>query len=270
MEPLRALGTRVSQDSVSQICSSHLFSPSFCISYKTAPVYMFGFEVPCNHEQAVRIDRENGNRRWQDSEELEVKQLKDYNTFIDKGHKSRNRPPEGYKKITLHFVYAVKHDGRHKSRIVAGGHLTDAPVESVYSGVVSLRGVRFTVFLAELNDLKVYQTDVGNAYLKAKTKEKVYVIAGPEFQKLEGHILVIYKALYGLKSSGLRWYERFVDVLRDMGFTPCPAEPEIWMRACNTDGTVINHLMTRSRSLIFPSALTMDLTTSILLSTAMI
>eukprot|EP00957_Ditylum_brightwellii_P031038 2352072-Ditylum_brightwellii.AAC.1 len=60
------------------------------------------------------------------------------------------------------MVYAVKHDGRHKSRIVAGGHLTDAPVESVYSGVVSLRGVRLVIFLAELNGLKVYQTDVGN------------------------------------------------------------------------------------------------------------
>jgi len=184
-----------------------------CISYKTAPVYMFGFKVPRNHEQAVRIDRENDNRRWQESEELEVKQLKDYNTFIDKGHKSRNRPPEGYKKITLHFVYAVKHDGRHKSRIVAGGHLTDAPVESVYSGVVSLRGVRFTVFLAQLNDLKVFQTDVGNAYLEAKTKEKVYVIAGPEFQQLEGHILVIYKALYGLKRPPVNGWRSSMDYL---------------------------------------------------------
>ena len=216
------------------------------VSYKAAPVYMFGYEVPRNHDQAVRIDQENGNRLWQDSEELEVKQLMDYETFIDKGHKSTSRPPDGYKKITLHFVYAVKHDGRHKSRIVAGGHLTDAPVESVYSGVVSLRGVRFTVFLAELNDLKVYQTDVGNAYLEAFTKEKVYVIAGPEFAEIQGHVLIISRALYGLKSSGLRWYERFADVLRDMGFSPCPAEPEIWMRACNADGTVIRDERSKS------------------------
>ncbi|KAL7490393.1 hypothetical protein ACHAWT_000002, partial [Skeletonema menzelii] len=143
------------------------------------------------------------------------------------------------KRISLHIVYAVKHDGRYKSRCVAGGHLTDAPVESVYSGVVSLRGVRFVIFLAQLNELEVYQTDVGNAYLEAYTKEKVFVIAGPEFHELEGHILVIVKALYGLKSSGLRWYERFADVLRSMGFTPCPAEPEIWMRAHRADGSII-------------------------------
>jgi hypothetical protein len=35
-------------------------------------------------------------------------------------------------------VFDVKHDGRHKARYVAGGHLTDVPNESVYSGVVSL------------------------------------------------------------------------------------------------------------------------------------
>ena len=117
------------------------------------------------------------------------------------------------------------------SRLVAGGHLTDTPTESVYSGVVSLRGVRIVIFLAELNELEVWQTDVGNAYLEANTKEKVYVIAGPEFgDELEGHLFVIVKALYGLKSSGLRWHERFAAVLDSMGFKPCIAEPDIWMR----------------------------------------
>jgi hypothetical protein len=133
----------------------------------------------------------------------------------------------------------VKHDGRHKARCVAGGHLTDIPDESVYSGVVSLRGVRTVIFLAELNGLEVYQTDVGNAYLESKTEEKVYVIAGSEFGQLKDHVFVIVGALYGLRTSAKRWHERFSDVLREMGFFPCPAEPDIWMRACNPDGTVM-------------------------------
>ena len=208
-------------------------------SYKHAPVYMYGHRVPRNHDEAMELDRLNKNNKWAKSEELEVSQLMEYSTFKSLGHKSTTKPPDGYKRITLHMVYAVKHDGRFKSRAVAGGHLTDTPVESVYSGVVSLRGVRLVIFLAELNGLQVYQTDVGNAYLEAYTKEKVYIIGGPELGKLEGHVLIIVKALYGLKSSGLRWYERFADVLRDMGFTPCPAEPEIWMRAHRADGSII-------------------------------
>jgi len=200
-------------------------------SYKNATVYMFGHEVPRNHRQAMELDAKNKNTKWRDSEKLETSQLLDYTVFDDYGPRHHAKPPEGYKKITYHFVYAVKHDGRYKSRLVAGGHLTDTPTESVYSGVVSLRGVRIVIFLAELNELETWQTDVGNAYLEANTKEKVYVIAGPEFgDELEGHLFVIVKALYGLKSSGLRWHERFAAVLDNMGFNPCIAEPDIWMR----------------------------------------
>jgi hypothetical protein len=52
------------------------------------------------------------------------------------------------------MVYAVKHDGCHKARLVAGGHLTPVPLDSVYSGVVSLRILRLVVFLSELNGLQ--------------------------------------------------------------------------------------------------------------------
>jgi hypothetical protein len=86
------------------------------------------------------------------------------------------------------------------------------------------------VFLAELNGLDTWATDIGNAYLEAETQERLYIIAGSEFGDLEGHTLVIVKALYGLRSSGLRWHERFADCLRDMGFFPSKAEPDIWMR----------------------------------------
>ena len=40
----------------------------------------------------------------------------------------------------------------------------------------------------------------------------------------------MYKALYGLRTSGLRWHEKLAAHLRAMGFSPCKAEPDIWMR----------------------------------------
>ena len=54
----------------------------------------------------------------------------------------------------MHFVFDAKHDGRHKARLVADRHLTEVPLSSVYSGVVSLRGIRLVLFLAELNGLE--------------------------------------------------------------------------------------------------------------------
>ena len=119
-------------------------------------------------------------------------QINEYKVFQDHGKaqydpKSRkvSNAPNGYQKIRVHLIFAVKHDGRNKARLVAGGHLTPDPIETIYTGVLSIK----------LNIVEVWGAD--------KVCKKLYVVAGPEFEKLEGHILVIYKALYGLKNSGL-------------------------------------------------------------------
>ena len=199
-------------------------------SFRTAPRYKYGYELPRNgdYEHAKALDERNGNTKWQDALHTERTQLFEYNTFkpLPRGSKA----PKGHKKIRVHVVWDVKHDGRHKARIVAGGHLTDEPVDSVYSGVVSLRGIRLMIFLAELNNIDLWTTDIGNAYLEALTKEKVYIVAGSEFGEYEGQILIIHKALYGLRSSGLRWWERLAACLRKMGFSPCKGINDIWIR----------------------------------------
>jgi hypothetical protein len=87
------------------------------------------------------------------------------------------------------------------------------------------------LFIAELNQLPIWSTDIGNAYLEANTQEKVCITAGPEFGPLQNHTLIIVKkALYGLRSSGLRWHEKLADCLRNEGFLPCKVEPDIWIR----------------------------------------
>jgi len=159
-----------------------------------------------------------------------MKQLFNYDCFKDGGIHGKAPNPEGYKKIRGRLVYNVKHDGRLKARYVARGHLTNIPVDSVYSGVVSLCGLCIMTFLVKLNALDLWATDVRNAYLEALTKEKIYIVTGPEFKELEGHILIIRKALYGLCTSGLRWHEKFADCLHGLGFEPSQTELDIWMQ----------------------------------------
>ena len=194
------------------------------------PKYKYGFEVPRDYRHALRLDEINKNTKWQDAIGTELQQIDDYDTFKDIGHKSIAKPPPGHKRIRVHLVFDVKHDGRHKARLVADGHLTDVPIDSVYSGVVSLRGFRLTLFLAELNKMETWATDIGNAYLEAETSEKVYIEAGPEFGDRYCHFLIVRKALYGLRSSGARWHDKLSDCLRELGFYPCKAEPDIWLR----------------------------------------
>ena len=186
-------------------------------------VYQFGFLIPKDYKQALQLDEQNGNSKWYDATKLEMDQINEYKVFQDHGKaqydpKSRkvSNAPNGYQKIRVHLIFAVKHDGRHKARLVARGHLTPDPIESIYSGVVSVRSLRLVIFLAKLNNLEVWGADIGNAYLEAKTKEKLYIVAGPEYKEHEGHILVIYKALYGLKSSGLTWSQKIHDIMLDM------------------------------------------------------
>ena len=93
-----------------------------------------------------------------------------------------------------------------------------------------VRSLRLITFLAELNKLELWGADIGNAYLESETIEKNYIVAGPEFGDRQGKILVIRKALYGLRSSGLCFRLKFAETLRDMGFVPSKADGDVWMR----------------------------------------
>ena len=74
------------------------------------------------------------------------------------------------------------------------------------------------------------EANVGNACLEAFIKKKFYVKAGREFGPLEGHTLIINKALCGLHSSGPQCHERLSDCLRYMGYEPCKMELDFWLR----------------------------------------
>jgi hypothetical protein len=90
------------------------------------------------------------------------------------------------------------------------------------------------MLLAKLNGLKVNAANISDAYLEAYTKEKVYILMGPEFGDCQGHVLIIIKALYGLRTSGACFHEKFAGTLTAMLFSPCLADPNVWMKDCGT------------------------------------
>jgi hypothetical protein len=63
-----------------------------------------------------------------------------------------------------------------------------------------------------------------------KTKEKVYITAGPEFgANLHGKSLVIDISLYGLKNSAARFHEHLSQSLLRLGFKKTKQDPDLWM-----------------------------------------
>ena len=83
-------------------------------------VYQFGFLIPKDYKQALQLDEQNGNNKWYDATKLTMDQINEYKVFQDHGKaqinpKSRkvSNAPDGYQKISVHLIFAVKHDGRH-------------------------------------------------------------------------------------------------------------------------------------------------------------
>ena len=200
---------------------------------KNRPLFKFGVQVPRNAKEALELDSKNGNTKWKDAIDTEFKQINEFKTFRLLG--SGEKLPDDYKQIPYMFVFDVKFDLRHKARLVAGGHKTDPPREDIYSGVVGIETIRIGFLLGDANDLLVCAGDIGSAYLNGKTREKVYIIAGPEFgPDLAGKTLIIYKSIYGLRSSSARFHEHLSEYLRKLGYKPSKADSDFWIKDCGT------------------------------------
>jgi Reverse transcriptase (RNA-dependent DNA polymerase) len=188
--------------------------------------YKFGVHIPTTVAEALELDRRNGNTLWYDAITKEMTNIMIAFKFLDPGQS----PPIGSKLIPCHMIFTIKMDFTHKACFVAGGHRTNPPTSLTYSSVVSRESVRIAFLLAVLNGLIIIQIDIGNAYLNARTMEKVHFVTGPEFGENANRIALIVRALYGLKSSGAAWHTHFAQSLMDLGFISCESDPDVWRR----------------------------------------
>ncbi|MGH2412903.1 MAG: reverse transcriptase domain-containing protein, partial [Microcystaceae cyanobacterium] len=150
---------------------------------------------------------------------------------------------EEWQYAPLRMIFTIKPDLRHKARLVVGGHVTDASAYDTYASTLSTVNIRLLMHLAVKNKLNIISGDIGNAYLNASTKEKVYSTAGMEFGDLCGKKVIIRKALYGLKSSANAWYHELSKAMREMGFNKSSLDGSLWykMREDQTGYDYIGH-----------------------------
>ena len=190
--------------------------------------HKFGIEIPKSVEEAILIDKRNGNRLWQDAIEKEMENIFPAFTLYN------GDPKEliGFQLIRCHMIFDVKlgENFRRKARFVAGGHMTAPPATLTYASVVSRESVRIALVLASLNNMIVLTADIQNAYLHADCRERIYIIAGKEFGSNHGKTMIITKALYGLKSSGAAFWSLLAEKLDEIGYTASRGDPDVWFR----------------------------------------
>jgi len=196
--------------------------------------HKFGIRLPKTVEEAYEIDRQTGTDFWRKAIEKELSKVRvafeKLSVTPEEMRNGRVRP--GYQEIKCHWVFDVKMDGNltRKARLVAGGHTTEAPSSLTYSSVVSRDSVRLAFLIAALNDLNIVCADVGNAYLNAPCKEKIWTVAGIEFGSEAGSTMIIVRALYGLKTSGASWAAMLAESLSAMGYQPTEADRNVWIK----------------------------------------
>ena len=198
--------------------------------------HKFGIRLPKTVEEALRIDDETGTDFWRKALGREMSKVKvawrsnDKYTPDDVRH-GRALDMIGFQEIKCHIIFDVKMDFTRKARFVAGGHMTETPGSITYSSVVSRDSVRLAFLIAGLNGLDVLAGDVTLAYLNAPCREKIWFEGQVENGDERGKVLIVTRALYGLKSSGAAWRAEFAGTLRDMGFTSTKADPDVWIRS---------------------------------------
>jgi hypothetical protein len=98
-----------------------------------------------------------------------------------------------------------------------------------YSSVVSRDSVRLGFLIAALNGVDIMSCDLQNAYLNAECREKIWFEGGIECGEDKGKILIVVRALYGLKSAGASWRSALAQLLQDLGYESTRADPDVWL-----------------------------------------
>jgi hypothetical protein len=202
--------------------------------------YKFGIRLPKSVDEALQIDKMTGTKHWENALKKEMSKVcvaykaKDGVT-PDDVQKGRVADMKGFQEIKCHIVFDVKMDFTRKARFVAGGHMTQPASSVTYSSVVSRDSVRLAFLLAALNGLNALSCDIGNAYLNAPCREKIWFQAGRECGADMGKVMVITRALYGLRTSGASWRQTLADTLLspEFGYFQSRGDPDVYLKNAN-------------------------------------
>lgn len=203
----------------------------------------FGIEIPKNINKAFALDDRNNNDYWQVAINKEIKMAdiaykpcvhpSDIQVNPKTVYRDVKKHLVDYQEITYYLVFDIKLDINftHKARFVADGSKTKAPKSLAFSSIVSQYSVSIAFLAASLNNLDLSACDISGAYLNAPCSKKVWFEAGPECGRNAGKVMVVTCALYGLKSSTKAWWILFAIFLEEIGFKPCVADPDMYMKA---------------------------------------
>ena len=129
-----------------------------------------GRELSKTLKQALILGTKNGNISWEDSISKELENIIVVIKILLNGAKA----PIDHQFVQFNMVVDIKmEDFRHKARVVAGGHMTEAPATIEYASVVWTETIKVALMITTLNEDEVKSGGILNAYVQAPVIEMV-------------------------------------------------------------------------------------------------
>ena len=94
---------------------------------------------------------------------------------------------------------------------------------------MSKESVPLKFIIAALNGVAVMSCNLENAYLNMICREKTWFKGGTECGEDKGKVLIVVRALYGLKYAELSWHTALAQELKDFDFVSTLADPYVWI-----------------------------------------
>jgi hypothetical protein len=131
--------------------------------------------------------------------------------------------------LPLMWVFAYKFDqngylSKTKARIVVRGDL-QTQWGDTYAATLAARVFRALIAIATRFGLLMFQYDATNAFLNARINRLVYVHTPEGFTDQLGKLLILKRALYGLKDAPTLWYKELTKSLTAIGLRQVPNTP---------------------------------------------
>ena len=66
--------------------------------------------------------------------------------------------------------------------------------------------------------------------MQAPTTERYWTVVGTKWGSRKGTKIIVFRALYGMKSAGRDFRNHLSDCMRTLGYDSCPTDQDVWMR----------------------------------------